>query len=766
VASVAVGLTERSAPEISGGVLTLSRITKSIILGLITALAGLIIGIFPFGVSLEEETGLSLLFRLRGSRPVPPEVVVVSMDKRSSDALGLKSDPRKWPRTLHAELIDRIVDAGASGIVFDIFFEEPRPDREDVIFADAVSRSGRVILCQRLLAERSNTPDGPAMYTERLVAPVPALEKAAFAMAPFPMPKVALSVIRNWMFKTGAGDAPTLPIVSFQFFASDAYEAFLALLRKADAVLSPDLAVDRSAVMKRGELVHAIQEIRTAFERDPELETKMSGLLARDYRGDNRNKQLISSLIGMYSGDSRKYLNFYGPAGTIPTISYDHMLGRGKTGLGTAPDLKGKMVFVGFSELYQPEQKDAFFTVFSQEDGHDISGIELAATEFANLIEDLPVKPLRYSFYITVILCWGLVIGAFCKLLPPFASVAVAAISSVLYLVIAYSQFKTSGIWLPVLVPGFIQPVFAFVGAVIWKYADANQERQNIRNAFGYYLPADVVDRLAKNMTGLGTDSRVVQGVCLYTDAEGYTSLAETMDGQKLGRHMNQYYEMVFGPIKKHGGTISNVVGDSVLALWLDTETDKKRLSSACSAALEISSQMRSFEDSVAGSFQMPTRIGVHAGQIMLGNVGAADHFEYRPVGDIVNAATRLDGLNKLLATRVLISESVAEHLEGFVIREVGTFLMKGKARPIRVYELVSSREEAAEHVQHACEAFSEALSLVRQGLWEEAHKSFSAYGRIYGEDGPVLFYLDLCSRYLTRAPEGIWDGVIRMDYK
>lgn len=162
----------------------MSRLTKSIILGLITALVGLIIAIFPFGVSLEEETGLSLLFRLRGSRPVPPEVVVVSIDKRSSDALGLKNDPRKWPRSLHAELIEKLMAAGASGIAFDIFFEESRSGSEDMVFADAVKRSGRVILCRRLLAERSDTSDGAGMYTERLVAPIPALEKAAFAMAP------------------------------------------------------------------------------------------------------------------------------------------------------------------------------------------------------------------------------------------------------------------------------------------------------------------------------------------------------------------------------------------------------------------------------------------------------------------------------------------------------------------------------------------------------------------------------------------------------
>jgi len=108
----------------------------------------------------------------------------------------------------------------------------------------------------------------------------------------------------------------------------------------------------------------------------------------------------------------------------------------------------------------------------------------------------------------------------------------------------------------------------------------------------------------------------------------------------------------------------------------------------------------------------------------------------------------------------------VAEHLDGFVIRDVGIFLMKGKALPMRVYELVCRKETAAEHAQQACEAFSEALAFFRQGEWEEAKKRFSAYRKAFGEDGPACYYLGLCGRYLNNPPAGQWDGVIRMDFK
>ncbi len=744
----------------------MSRNSKSAILGLITALVGLIVGILPFGVSLEEDTGLSLLFRLRGERIPPPDVVVVSIDKRSSDALGLKNDPRKWARALHGELIGRVMEAGASGIVFDMFFEEPRPGSDDFTFAEAMRRSGRVILSQRLLAERAEAPDGGSIYTERLVSAVPVIENSAAAMAPFPMPKVSLSVIRNWVFKTGAGDAPTLPVVSFQFFAADAYEDFLALLRTAGAPLSSDIPSDRATLLQRGKMVHAIQEIRTAFERDTGLEARMLALLERGHQGDSRKGHLVRSLISMYSGDSRRYVNFYGPPGSIPTIPYDHMLGRGESGLSTLPDLRGRMVFVGFSELYQPEQRDTFFTVFSQKDGRDISGVELAATQFANLLEQMAVKPLGFGLYLVVILCWGLVAGITSRQLPPLIAGVTVALGSALYLYFSYARFTASGAWYPVMLPVFIQPAFAFVGGLIWRYADANRERKNIRSAFGYYLPPDVVDRLARNMSGLRTESRIVQGVCLYTDAEGYTSLAETMDSRKLGEHLNQYYEIVFGPIKKQGGTISNVIGDSVLALWLGRETDKRRIDDACAAAFEISSQMRSFEAPGGGGFGMPTRIGIHSGEIMIGNVGAADHFEYRPVGDMVNTTTRLDSINRLLGTRVLISESVAGHLDSFLVRDVGTFLLKGKVLPMGVYELVCRKDEADDKTLQSCAVFEEALSLFRQGLWEEAENSFVAYCSRFGEDGPARFYIGLCSRHRQSPPKGQWEGVVSMDYK
>ena len=125
---------------------------------------------------------------------------------------------------------------------------------------------------------------------------------------------------------------------------------------------------------------------------------------------------------------------------------------------------------------------------------------------------------------------------------------------------------------------------------------------------------------------------------------------------------MNRYYAVLFEPVKRHGGLVQDVVGDSMLAIWATTEPDASLRNRACLAALDIAAAVDRF-NADSGRLALPTRIGLHSGRLLLGSVGAMDHYEYRAVGDIVNTATRLEGLNKHLGTRMLVSADVLEGL-------------------------------------------------------------------------------------------------------
>jgi len=482
---------------------------------------------------------------------------------------------------------------------------------------------------------------------------------------------------------------------------------------------------------------------------------------------DLRKRQLLQSLIRMYQGADSRYLNFYGPPGTITTVPYYQVLHLQEPAFTDhkRPDFNGKAVFVGLSERLRPEQKDGFYTVFSQPSGVDISGVEIAATAFANLLEDRHIQPLHWPGYLATIVLWGVVLGTLCRLLPTTIAVVGAVGLGALYLVAAHHQFNTTGVWYPLILPLFVQLPFAVFGAVLWKYFETNTERRNIKKLFGYYLPNNVVDQLLKNVTNVKTSNQLVYGTCLCTDAEQYTALAENMDPKELGSFINRYYEAVFGPVQQHGGIVSDVIGDSMLAIWATTHPDVVLRQKACRAALDIASAVHRFNQA-SETLQLPTRIGLHSGKMLLGHVGAMAHYEYRAVGDIVNTTTRIQGLNKYLGTHILVSEEVLSQLDGFLTRELGKFLFVGKSKPLVVYELISRLDEADRQQGSLCADFADALGAYRGGAWEEAIERFYGCLKRYGEDGPSLFYITLCAQYKEQPPEESWDGVIRLTKK
>jgi adenylate cyclase len=139
----------------------LTRLLKALPLGVLVAIIGLVISYFQFAHELEEDVGLGLLFKLRGPRPAPSDAVVVSIDKDSAARLGIPSNPDKWPRSLHARLVDVLYKAGAAVVTFDVHFLESRVAEDDKLFAQAISRAGNVVLCDPILTREIAADNGP-----------------------------------------------------------------------------------------------------------------------------------------------------------------------------------------------------------------------------------------------------------------------------------------------------------------------------------------------------------------------------------------------------------------------------------------------------------------------------------------------------------------------------------------------------------------------------------------------------------------------------
>jgi adenylate cyclase len=236
---------------------------------------------------------------------------------------------------------------------------------------------------------------------------------------------------------------------------------------------------------------------------------------------------------------------------------------------------------------------------------------------------------------------------------------------------------------------------------------------------------------------------------------------------------MNDYFGAVFAPVRYHGGIVSDVKGDSMLALWPTPFPDPAVRRKTCLAALDIAAAVHRFNRLLearvhpqAGVPQFPTRIGLDAGRMSIGTIGAIDHYEYRAVGPAVNTVERIESLNKHLGTRILASEEVLSQLKGFLIRELGSFLLLGKTTPVAVHELMCPEEESSDLQRRLCAGFTGALQAFRSRAWEEAIGEFTNCMKMQVQDGPSLFYIHLCESLRANPPGEDWDGVVRLDRK
>lgn len=732
--------------------------------------------------ALEENLELSWLFNLRGPIGAPREVVIIAIDEQSTQMLGLPDKPRDWPRNLHAQLVRYLAKAGARVISFDLTFDTPGShaanDRE---LAAAISLAGNVLIADSVRKEviqvQGNTGESiGSMLIEKPIPPIAMFEQAALGHAPFLLPKGS-RVHSYWTFRDGAGDAPTLPVLALHVFASEAFAELLDLMRKAAPHASLPATTDASERATYESRLGALRAVRNLLLAHPEIRALTLEQL-RDIPDSElslERKRLIASTLKLCASSEISYLNFYGPPRSIETVSYFRVLEAAQSGDASVPNgvetgvFRNKAVFIGFSaatEAGQAGLRDDYRTVYSRSGGHDISGVEIAATAFANVLEGRQLTPLASHWQLVVVGVWGLLLGLICRLMRPIQAVGVVSVLCTVFLCVVYYQFVDAYAWWPSIVPVGVQMPLALFAGLWLNDRDSQRDRESIKHAFGQFLPSTVVDQLARNVGPITTGNRVVFGACLSTDAERYTTLAEETEPGALGALMNRYYAKLFVPVERSGGVIIDVVGDAMVAIWAGAKSDAGLRANACLAALEISAALDQAGSRAATGHLLPTRLGLHAGQMLIGTVGASHHFEYRAVGDIVNTASRIQGLNKVLGTRLLASAAAVDGLDQFATRELGSFLLAGKSTPVSIIEIVGRKEDVDPRQAGLCRAFSDALDLFRSGRLRESADGFAEILRTTPDDGPACFYSAHCERLAQESPDPKWTPMIRINVK
>lgn len=694
---------------------------------LFVGFGGVLLWASPFGQSVEKQFGLELAFWLRGDRPAPSDVVYIAVDQESADKIcptlrnqesveepepcSVGELPR-WARPVFAKLVDRLSDAGASLIVFDINFMTPG-GKDDQVLADAIEHAGNVVLLSGINQRDPELVPGVIGWKDKLLKSAPLFSNNAIATGTMALPLDARQD-RYFTFSKVAGRfIPTLPTVAL----------YLHTQRMNSVALSRCEPLQR--VTEETRATQALEKLRSTVRHE-----SMNGISLKESAAC---ADFLQSAIGqVVSTSPGRYFNLYGRPGTLtgPTL---YELTENDTN-SDLTKLRGKVVFVGLDDRSNLNAGDAFRTAVEP---RAFSGVELATTAFANLLHGHDLRaapPITAAALLLVLTClMGLLF-----LLPVRIALRATIACAGIFLFFAWYRFAQAHEIFPLVIPLFVQtPLMIALG---WRWRLGELKR--IADTLKRFVPRWLKTRIRKR-TRISTNAEHLFGVCMHTDVAGYTSLSERLASEplRLKALEREYWSLIDTEITREHGERLEISGDGMLCVWAAGSCSADMAMRACRAAMAIHRVVDDFNLRHPDT-PLNTRIGLHAGKIALGLIGGSQRYTLAVGGDIANTAARLENdLNKLLGTRLLVSEAIASMLEGIPMRRVGTFVPRGKNTAVRVHEIIESSNSDLD-----LSGFGAALSAFDANDWEEAYRGFAAIQQRYPADGPTRFYTDLSS--------------------
>lgn len=354
----------------------------------------------------------------------------------------------------------------------------------------------------------------------------------------------------------------------------------------------------------------------------------------------------------------------------------------------------------------------------------------------------------------------GAMIAAACLLTGALAFALQPYLAALLFvgLAFAWAAIATLAFRSGLILPLFDPPLGGAIAQALliayrFKLVDQNQRR--LRQAFSYYLPASLLEKMIASDTppALGGEEREI--TVWFSDLANFTNASEGKPPQAIVQRLNEYFDAVVAIIEKHGGYVDKFVGDGIVAFFGAPLLLENQAAAALRAAGEVLQHLRQF----APDGSLTTRIGLHTGKAVIGNIGSSRRFNYTAIGDSVNIASRLESANKALGTHVLISEAtrLAAGVETDVI-ELGRIRIVGRLEPIRVYTFPStllSREDR--------EVLASARELMEQRKFERVAGILLS---LSAREPAVAALRRWAEKFAAEPPRSDWDGVIEMTSK
>ena len=594
--------------------------------------------------------------RLRALQHAPPRyVTIAAIDEQSLAKIG------RWPwsRTTFAALAERLDQLGARVIAFDLFFPERESPRADAQFARAIRSTKKVVLGTIFIDRGEEVRHlGPA-----------ALAAARLAIAPQAIAEVGASSHAEASFQMREPLGVIVNILELQGGA--AYVGHIDVPGDTDGV------VRRAPLIRRfdGRYFPAfdVQVLRAYLEGEvPSLEIAPYGMAGIRFGERYIPLDENGGLLVRHRRPS-----------SFTTVSIADILeGRADPAL-----LRDRVVLVGNTATGIGDTRVTPY-------GATLPGVEIRASIIESLLQGDALQRPEWMMFLDAAAM--VVIGLLLIVLLPRLGVAgggvLAAGVLVGYVLLAITLFRTEGLWLNLVYPTLLVALL-FASATLVEYFFAFSEKRYLKRAFAHYVPPAVVDDLVADAGKLQLGGEKRELTVLFSDIRGFTTLSEAMAPEDLVKLMNEYFTVMTAKVFEHRGSLDKYIGDAIMAIFGAPVAEPQHAALACRSALDMVRALQGLRESwqARGIPPIDIGVGINTGPMIVGNMGSASRFNYTVVGDAVNLASRIEHLNKEYGTSILLSEYTYLPVkdEFPLAREVDRVRVRGRAQPVRLFELI-----------------------------------------------------------------------------
>jgi adenylate cyclase len=716
-------------------------------------------------------------FQWRGPIQPGPEVIIVGIDEKSIDEFG----QWPWPRKTISKLVERLVEHDVKTIGFDMVFSskeentiqeelkalsneldvDENPRIKSALDSLAIKAGGDEKLASVLKESNKSAlgyffhfrPEGLEHLSKKsLRDSFKSIKKSKFSGFILPKENFDLSSIEFRSAYAVEGNISSLSeqvrsagFISFDVEQDGTIRKLPLIVRYHDEVSKNDLFflplslrilekyLEGSFLFKVGEM--GVEKVV--------LDVEEPYVIPTDERGE----------LG---------INFLGKGGAFPHYSASDIL-FDRLSPEKENILRNKIILVGATATALEDLKTTPFDPV-------YPGVELHATIIDNILRNNLIS--QPSWVPLVNVAYILVLGIFLTLvyskIKPFYGILVWFAAGIGMFAASHWIFLNQNFWISDFYP-FAENTLIISSIMIFRFRREEKKRRYIQSIFGRYLSPGVIDSLLADPKKLKLGGEQKELTALFSDLQGFSVFSENLSPKDLVNLINTYLTAMTDILLKHEGTLDKYEGDAIRAFFGAPVYFDDHARRACFVCVEMQEKLAEIREQFIreGKPQLYMRVGLHTGSMVVGNMGSNVRMDYTMMGDAVNLAARLEGVNKVYKTFSMISETTFLKAKDFIeARELDTIRVVGRAQPVTVYELLGKTGSLDDEISKVLSLYHEGLENYKLRQWDLAATCFTEALQIRPEDGPSATLLERSALYKINPPPDDWDGVFSVESK